>query len=361
MSEPTHLTRDQRPFLALVEQEVKRTLDRKAIPAVKDVLGDIRFLTQLDLTIVSGDQEVAGQSEVLEVRYGLTVDGGALPEEHSALWDRLTDVFYGYDDDVGTIVDLRKVRALCNGIELDGFSGYDLDGFREPTLGASVVATPSEMFEEDWQQAQQRPIPVAIAECQGHPVTSLPRAGKDDIEALVREVISEFAKIEHLDAIDPGLIEGTDTLFALMGYQDQMASGVEKTLLLQADVLGMTPSPVIVTVDCAVRVLTRLIGDHDATLDERLRPYGVFDMSAGERKQYFGCGMVSVVCQRVEPDGDGTKKTFGLEFQCDDSIIVTYRLSPDGATTLLSYTDDDGNDSIQDNCYYGEMMRDLES
>ncbi|MEE2780108.1 MAG: hypothetical protein VYE15_06275 [Myxococcota bacterium] len=359
MSEPTSSTRDDLPVLALVELEVKRALDRKATPALEAVLGEVRFLTHLDLTLVSGDEEEPGQSEVLEVRYGLTVDGGALPEEHSELWDRLTDVFYGYDDEVGAIVDLYLVRDICNGVDLDGFCGQDLDGFREPTFGASVMASPTEMFQSDWEKAHQRPTPRAITECAPDLDPGSPPMGNEDLEGLARHLIAAFASINDLTPIDPELIEGSDTLFSLMGYRDDMTTGLSKSLLLQADIIGMTPGLGMITVDCAVRVLTELLGDRNASLDDRLRPHGVFEMSAGERKEYLGCGMVCVECKSAEPDGDGTKKTFGLEFQCDESPVVTYRIGADGTAELLSYTDEDGNSSIQDNRYYGEMMEDL--
>ena len=94
MSDPTRTSFNDDPAHVLVQQEVKRLLDRKAVPSVRDVLDDIRFFTQLELVRVSGDAEVPGQSEILEVRYGLIVDSGGLPEEHDALWNRLTDVFY---------------------------------------------------------------------------------------------------------------------------------------------------------------------------------------------------------------------------------------------------------------------------
>jgi hypothetical protein len=360
MPEPSRLTRGDKPVLVLVEQEVKRALDRKAVPALEGVLGDARFLTQLDLTLISGDDAEPAQSEVLEVSYGLRVDQGALPEDFSELWDRLTDVFYGYDEEVGAIVDLARVRDICNGIELEGFCGYDLDAFREPAFAASVIAYSADMFELDWQEAHQRPIPRAIAECGADVDVGLPEMGKDDVEGLVRHLIAAFAKLNDLEPIDPTLIEGPDTLFSLMGYRDRLTTGVSKTLLLQAGVIGVVPAPVMITVDCAVRVLTEIIGDQNASIDGRLKPHGVFEMSAGERKEYLGCGMVCVECKTVESDADGTKKTFGLEFQCDDSLVVTYRISSDGTTSLLSYSDADGNASIRDNRYFGEMLEDLE-
>ena len=49
---------------------------------------------------------------------------------------------------------------------------------------------------------------------------------------------------------------------------------------------------------------------------------------------------------------------------CVRSVVVTYRVAPDGQTSLLQYTDADGNDSIKsilnDSYYYLEMMMDLE-
>ena len=358
MSEPQRITPAENPALALVELELKRALDRKAKPHLESLLGAVRYRTELSVTLCTGDDAVEFQTDVLEVAYHLTLDKDAFSDEDGTLWDRVTDTFYGYVEEVGAICDMYLVRDICNGIELDGFVGRDLDGFRQPNFGQSVTTVSAAIFDE---MEDALPIPVAIADCpEDFARPDWDTVNAEDPEEVVRHIIAVFASHHDLSPIDPGRIKGSDTLFALMGGDDAMTRGCVRSILIHVNVVASYPAHTLITVQCAVRVIGEIMIDQKTSIHDRLVGHGILDLNEGESLEFLGRGMVNVKCVSVEEGPDGVVKTFEVVFQVDSSPVVTYCIAPDGSHSVLKYEDMGGYTAFEQSPYYAEMCSDLE-
>ena len=54
----------------------------------------------------------------------------------------------------------------------------------------------------------------------------------------------------------------------------------------------------------------------------------------------------------------GRKDAFRLEFQFDH-FLITYLVAADGSYTVVGYSDNDGNEAIEDHIHFDEMKADL--
>ncbi|MBK1640874.1 hypothetical protein CKO12_03065 [Chromatium okenii] len=87
----------------------------------------------------------------------------------------------------------------------------------------------------------------------------------------------------------------------------------------------------------------------------------------------FGCGDVDVMCTEAEETETEIIRKFDLEFQCDESPEIVIRISKEDGKTFddilndiedegwdicdatVEYSDDEGNENIEDNGCHGEM------
>lgn len=95
-------------------------------------------------------------------------------------------------------------------------------------------------------------------------------------------------------------------------------------------------------------------------LDILVDDFYILSLNKGEKIGPIGKGMVYVICTEVNQESDGVTKTFNIQFQCDDSPTFVIELDNDGALWNYEYSDNDGNDSIEDSGYYYEMVADLQ-
>ncbi len=100
--------------------------------------------------------------------------------------------------------------------------------------------------------------------------------------------------------------------------------------------------------------------DYDAPIIDLLEEAGMLKLKPGEQIQ-VGTGMVDIECLDETPaDDGGTIKNFSVRFQCDASPRFKVLIDKQGWPNYLEYSDDDGNDDIEDNGYADEMRGDLQ-
>ncbi len=274
-TETIEYTRDDKPVLGLIETELKRVLDRKAKPSIRELAGDRRFETNLSLTHYSNDKQVEGQPEVLLIHYDLGMEtiegdfksddqGNRIKTEWNDLWDRITDRFYGYDAEVGALLDMYEARDHLNEIDHDGFSGLDFQGFRELMTASS---SPSDM----WDKLQEEETTKRLA--------SRPRAVSDDgppyvapegfdissksVSEVIKAIIALYAAQNNLPSVDPDKIDDHDVIFELLDRNDPVTLTCRKAFDLTYDLLASVPEPVFITVGNAIKWYEELLADRE--------------------------------------------------------------------------------------------------
>lgn len=105
----------------------------------------------------------------------------------------------------------------------------------------------------------------------------------------------------------------------------------------------------------------KYIVDYDIdVLDTLIDDYNMLSLNEGEKIESIGRGMVDVVCTSVQQEDGVIIKTFNIRFQCDESPVFVIKIDNEGDIVSCEYSDDDGNESIEDNGYYNEMVADLQ-
>lgn len=102
-------------------------------------------------------------------------------------------------------------------------------------------------------------------------------------------------------------------------------------------------------VDFSKNVVDILINDH-----------GMLSLDEGEKIESIGSGRVQVICTEVQKKGSSVTKTFNVIFECDRSPVFAITIGKSGKVSKIKYSDNDGNDRIEDSGYHWEMIADLQ-
>ena len=118
--------------------EVKRVLDRIFNPILKENLKDLKFSTLVDLEHESLPDE---NKELLRIWYSLEVEGEFNDKKE---WDKITDIFYGYDEKYPNLKDTKIVpvaRDYLNMMDIEGYNNWDYTTFEIRQSATAGTAT----------------------------------------------------------------------------------------------------------------------------------------------------------------------------------------------------------------------------
>ena len=129
--------------------EVKRVLDRIFDPILKENLKDLKFSTLVDLEHESLPDE---NKELLRIWYSLEVQGEFNDKKE---WDKITDIFYGYDEKYPNLKDSNIVpvaRDYLNMMDIEGYNNWDYTTFeirQRATAGTDTIVALSKIDSEN--------------------------------------------------------------------------------------------------------------------------------------------------------------------------------------------------------------------
>jgi len=203
--------------------EVKRVLDRIFNPILKENLKDLKFSTIVDLEHESLPDE---NKELLRIWYSLEVEGEFNDKKE---WDKITDIFYGYDEKYPNLKDSKIVpiaRDYLNMMDIEGYNNWDYTTFeirQSATAGSNEIVALSKFDHEN----QMLPKADALD------FTEYNKIERDELlklshEDLIKNLISLYASENKLPIPNPKKIKNTDVVFSLLSHNDEITLGLVK-------------------------------------------------------------------------------------------------------------------------------------
>ena len=262
-TETIEYTREDKPVLGLIETELKRVLDRKANPPIQELVGDRRFETNLNLTHYSNDKEIEGQPEVLLIHYNLgveTIKGD--DKKWDELWNRITDRFYGDDEEVGALFDIYEAIEYLNEIDHDGFSGSNFSGFRS-MMSAHFASKDCYISKDEKTAERLASRPRAVSD--DGPLYVVPEGfnlASKSVSEAIKATIALYAAQNNLPSVDPDKIDDRDVIFELLDRNDPVTLTCRKAFNLTFHAAEI-PEPVFITVGNAIEFYEELLADRE--------------------------------------------------------------------------------------------------
>ena len=203
--------------------EVKRVLDRIFDPILKENLKDLKFSTLVDLEHESLPDE---NKELLRIWYSLEVQGEFNDKKE---WDKITDIFYGYDEKYPNLKDSNIVpvaRDYLNMMDIEGYNNWDYTTFeirQSATAGTDTIIALSKF------DAESEMLPKADA----LDFSEFNKIEKDELlklshEDLIKNLISLYASEKKLPIPNPKKIKNNDVVFSLLSHNDEITIGLVK-------------------------------------------------------------------------------------------------------------------------------------
>lgn len=203
--------------------EVKRVLDRIFNPILKENLKDLKFSTLVDLEHESLPDE---NKELLRIWYSLEVQGEFNDKKE---WDKITDIFYGYDEKYPNLKDSNIVpvaRDYLNMMDIEGYNNWDYTTFE--IRQSATAGTASKIALSKFDAANEM-LPKADA----LDFSEYNKIEKDELlklshEDLIKNLISLYASEKKLPIPNPKKIKNTDVVFSLLSHNDEITIGLVK-------------------------------------------------------------------------------------------------------------------------------------
>ena len=267
----TYLPYPQRvgPGFATAASEVKRTLDITVLPAFLDVLGRVtgqRFdQAYCDVRLYPQGQELAPWREgrwtgarlavlvsfVLSIPPDDSLDSMAraslLSMFEETTWDPQVKKL-GKKAKLHALLNVDTVNAILSDMVFESFNPYELDGFE---LEIMIDGCPAARF--DRLAAEARGEAIGKTRSTGTMFKGRPgHITTDNAATEVPVLIAAIAKAVGVKRLDPQALQPTDSLYALMGFDDALTRSLTLSISGHFNVLSVVGGPRMVTVGDAV-------------------------------------------------------------------------------------------------------------
>lgn len=206
------------PF-KIASTELKRALDRIFYPILKKYLKDNEIRTLVDLQHISLPDE---GKELLRIWYRLRLKD--YPENDKKIWNKITDIFYGYDENHSELKDTNIgpiARDYLNSMEINGYNNWDYTAFeirQDASTGFKVKGI--------WDQGMlSKPDAIDGSQFQKIEKNELLNLPHED---LIKNLISMYASDNNLSIPNPKKIKNEDVIFSLLSHKDDLTLGLIK-------------------------------------------------------------------------------------------------------------------------------------
>lgn len=257
------------PGFATAACELKRALDASVLPAFLDVLGRVtseRFTqAYCDVRLYPQGQEMAhwedghwaGERLSVMVAFVLSIpadDSLDSMTRHSLLslfeessWDPQVKKL-GKKGKLRERLNVDSINAILSDMVFDGFNPYDLDGFE---LEIMIDGCPATRFERLRTIAKGELIQKArsmrtVFKGAPSPMTL------ENVAHEVPVLIVALAKALGVKNLNPDALRLGDSLYALMGFDEQLTRSLVGSIRLHFDVLNVVGGPGMFTVGDAI-------------------------------------------------------------------------------------------------------------
>ena len=257
------------PGFATAASELKRALDAAVLPAFQDVVSrvtDQRFKqVYCDVRLYPQGLELAHWAEgnwagkrltvmvafVLSIPSGDSLDSMArasllsLFEESS--WDPQVKKL-GRKGKLREQLNVDSINVILSDMAFEGFNPYDLDGFE---LEIMVDGCPEARFERLRTSALGEAIQKARSSRTVFKGTPAPIT-LDNAAQEVPVLIAALAKALGVKHLDPAALKPGDSLYALMGFDENLTLSLAGSIRMHFDVLTIVGGPGMFTVGDAI-------------------------------------------------------------------------------------------------------------
>jgi hypothetical protein len=206
------------PF-KIASTELKRALDRIFYPILKKYLKDNEIRTLVDLQHISLPDE---GKELLRIWYRLRLKD--YPENDKKIWNKITDVFYGYDENHSELKDTNIVpiaRDYLNTMEINGYNNWDYTAF-EIRQDASTGFKAKGIWDQGMLSKPDAIDGFQFQKIEKNELLNLPH------EDLIKNLISMYASDNNLSIPNPKKIKNEDVIFSLLSHKDDLTLGLIK-------------------------------------------------------------------------------------------------------------------------------------
>lgn len=206
------------PF-KIASTELKRALDRIFYPILKKYLKDNEIRTLVDLQHISLPDE---GKELLRIWYRLRLKD--YPENDKKIWNKITDIFYGYDENHSELKDTNIgpiARDYLNSMEINGYNNWDYTAF-EIRQDASTGFKAKGIWDQGMLSKPDAIDGSQFQKIEKNELLNLPH------EDLIKNLISMYASDNNLSIPNPKKIKNEDVIFSLLSHKDDLTLGLIK-------------------------------------------------------------------------------------------------------------------------------------
>lgn len=257
------------PGFATAASELKRALDANVLPAFEAVVAAVtgqRFAqAYCDVRLYPQGRELgpwtgghwAGERLAVLVAFVLSIPPDdsldsmarasllSLFEESS--WDPQVKKL-GKKARLRERLNVDTINAILSDMVFEGFNPYDLDGFE---LEIMIDGCPQARFERLRASALGEPIQKSrstrtVFKGIPAPIT------RDNAAREVPVLIAAIAKALGVSRLDPALLQAGDSLYALMGFDEQRTRSLAGSIRMHFNVLDVVGGPGMFTVGDAI-------------------------------------------------------------------------------------------------------------
>jgi hypothetical protein len=153
-------------------------------------------------------------------------------------------------------LNVDTVNALLSDMVFDGFNPYDLDGFE---LEIMIDGCPEARFERLRTNALGEAIQKARSTrtvFKGMPAPITLENAPQEVSVL----IAALAKALGVKNLDPASLKSGDSLYALMGFNENLTRSLSGSIRMHFDVLTVVGGPSILTVGDAITFAQEILG-----------------------------------------------------------------------------------------------------